>query len=102
MSEPTSREEYEAKFKANQKITGLGLDVTMHVPCAFCAEPDMLVHRVVDTEQAYSAGAVCKFCGRGIRGIFTHDRGGVSLEIVQTVGAAPPVWLPAIRRDLTD
>jgi len=102
MSECASLEEFEAKYEANCKVCGFGWDVTMHVPCAFCAEPDMLVHRVIDTEQAYRAGALCKHCGRGIRAIFTCERGCVSMEIIQTVGHAPPAWLPAIRRDLSD
>ena len=99
MSEPNSMEEYKTKFYANQKITGFGLDTTMHVPCAFCGEPDFIVHRIIDTEKAYARGAVCNHCGRGMRGIVSRDRGGVSVEFVQTSGNAPPSWLePAPRR----
>jgi hypothetical protein len=98
MSECTSMGDYRSKFFANQKLSGFGLDTTMHIPCAFCAEPDWLVHRIIDAEKAYDAGAVCKHCGRGARGIITHN-GGVSVEFVQISGPDAPSWLvPTMRR----
>lgn len=102
MSECTGFEEYKRKFTANQKIDGFGLGILIHVPCPFCAEPDFLVHKLHEAERAYRDGAVCKHCGRGLRGLFNYDASGVSFEFVQTVGVAPPDWLPTIRRDPTN
>lgn len=97
MSDCTSREEYEAKFFSNQKLSGIGAETTCHVPCPFCAEPDFLVHRVLETEAAYTAGAVCKQCGRGAKAIFKNDRGGIQFTMVQTVGEDGPAWMPMPR-----
>ena len=102
MSECTSMADYRAKFFGNQKLSGFGIDTTMHIPCAFCAEPDWLVHRIIDAEQAYEGGAVCKHCGRGARAIITRNRGSVSCEFVQTSGEDAPSWLmPMMRRVYT-
>lgn len=97
MSECNSFEEYKMKFFANQKVSGVGMETTMHVPCAFCGEPDFIVHRVIESEQAYARGAVCSHCGRGARGVITRDRGGISCEFVQTSGPLQPAWLPPMR-----
>lgn len=98
MIEPRSFEEYCAKFRENQKISGFGADTTIYIPCAFCGEPDFMVHRIIDAVNAYEAGAICKHCGRGARGIITRSRGSVSVEFVQTCGRDAPSWLPPIRR----
>jgi hypothetical protein len=90
-----SFEQYKAKFFESQRITGYGLEVTMHIPCPFCAHPDFLIHKILDTEAAYRAGATCKNCARGARGIFRHtEQGGVCAEFVQTAGEDPPAWTP--------
>ena len=93
-----NKQEYEAKFHANEKITGYGSEVTMHMPCPFCAEPDFITHRVIDSEEAYEKGAVCKYCKRGAKAIFKHTAGGVEFEFVQTVGDPIPDYLPPMRR----
>jgi hypothetical protein len=93
MSDPISMSDYVQKFTSNQRISGYGLEVTMHVPCPFCATPDWLVHRVLDTEGAYSRGAVCRHCSRGCRALVSHDQGGVAMRFVQTCGPEQPSWL---------
>ncbi len=99
MSECKSFDDYKAKFTANQAIMGFGLDVGMSVPSPFCAEPHFIDHLIVDTRQAYQAGAVCKSCGRGARGIFSDlPGGGVQCEFLQTRGAEPAPRLPRMRR----
>jgi hypothetical protein len=100
VSECTSQQQYTEKFFRNQFISGIGFGVEMHVPCPFCAEPDWLVHKIVDTREAYSAGAVCKHCDRGCRALFKRDAGGgVSWEFVQTSGRAAPSFVLPMRRD---
>lgn len=93
-----NKQEYEAKFHANEKITGYGMEVTMHMPCPFCAEADFMVFRIVDTEEAHKKGAICKHCGRGAKAIFKHPVGGIEFEFVQTVGDPIPDYLPPMRR----
>lgn len=93
MSDPQTPEEYIARQQASQHLSGYGADTTVHVPCPFCAAPEWLVHRVIDTEAAMSKGATCKKCGRTARAhIATHPGGGKSFEIVQTGGPDPPPW----------
>lgn len=99
MADCENMDAFNAKFKKNMKIDGFGLDVMLHVPCPFCADPDALVHKVIDTVSAYEKGARCKGCGRGFRGIFTQHRGGTTFLIVQTAGDDPPAWLPRMPRE---
>jgi hypothetical protein len=92
-------EEYSAKVMANMAVTGWGIGVTNHTPCPFCAEPDWLVFRVIDTEEAIKRDTTCQHCGRSAKALVQRDAGGVSFEFVQTGGADPPPWLtPAPRR----
>jgi hypothetical protein len=93
-----TKEEYEQKFLGNQKITGFGIETTMHMPCPFCAEPDFLVHTILDTQKAYINGAICNHCGRGARAIFHGDGQSIRFYFVQTVGDPPPEYAPPMRR----
>ena len=102
MGECSSFEDYKIKFYGNQKLSGYGLYTTMHVPCPFCAEPDFMVHRILDPEAAYTQGAVCAHCKRGMRGIIRRDVGSVWCSFVQTCGDPPPPWLPAPPHDVND
>lgn len=96
--DPATREAYDAKAKANTKMSGFGLDTAMHMPCPFCAAPDFLVYRIVDVETALSAPRVCATCKRGSKAVFTRGAGGVSFEFVQTEGPDGPAYLPPMRR----
>lgn len=98
MSECASFEEYKTKFAAHEKIAGEGIATTLHIPCPFCAEPDFLVHKILDAEDTYTRGAICKHCGRGSRGIVKHHADGANVEFVQTSGPPAPDWLPPMRR----
>lgn len=93
-----TKEEYEAKYKANTELEGFGLDTTVHMPCPACAEPDFLVYRVLETETALSRGAVCVHCGVGVRAVFTHALNGTSFEFVQTAGPELPEYLLPMKR----
>lgn len=90
---PTSMEELSARFAANQKITGFGLEVATHMPCGFCGAPDLFIMPITDAQSAMVKGSVCKECGRGTKALFTEHDGGISFEIVQTSGDDPPAWL---------
>jgi hypothetical protein len=92
MADPQSSEEYNARFQASRRMSGYGLDTTVHLPCPFCAAPDWLVHRVIDTEAAMSEGATCQECGRSARAIINTQNGNKTFEIVQTGGFDPPPW----------
>ncbi len=101
MSQPTSMEEYVARFGRNQATTGYGIEgVTQHCPCPFCAAADWLVFRVLDTKEALRKGATCRECGRSARAHYRVDLPGhVEFEMVQTGGPDQPEWLqPKMRR----
>ena len=93
-------DEYAARFHANQRVEGFGIDVCMHVPCPFCAAPDWLVHPILLTQEAMGDGAVCRECGRGAKAVFSEHHDCTFIELVQTVGTAQPVWLRPQLRDL--
>lgn len=89
-----TREEYEAKIAANQRIEGFGPEgVTVHMPCPFCAEAGFVAYKVLEVQSAMSKGAVCSSCGRGARAVFRRSHGAVQFEIVQTQGDAAPEWV---------
>jgi hypothetical protein len=97
---PTNLSEYNRRFALNQEITGFGITgVEQHTPCPFCAAPDFMVHKILETEEAFSKGAECRECGRSAKALFDRSTGGVRFEIVQTGGPEQPDWLvPKMRR----
>ncbi len=98
MCTPKTREEYEERFAATHRIEGRGIEgVTFHTPCPACAAPDFLVHRLLDVETAWEAGATCEECGRGFRAeIARTNFGGRRFSLVQWRGDPSPAWI-AIR-----
>lgn len=92
MGEPTSHEEFNAKFEKNTSYSGRFLDTAMHMPCPFCAEPDFLVYKIIEVNEALKKGAVCTHCKRGMKALVSEQPGSVSFRIVQTVGDDPAPW----------
>jgi hypothetical protein len=88
-------EAFNKKFNENTKYSGRYLETTLHMPCPFCAEPDFLVYKIIDVNEALTAGAVCKHCHRGLKGIFNRSANGLSMQLYQTEGDDPPAFLPA-------
>jgi len=100
MAHPTSYAEYLERFHANQKLSGYGLDVTVHLPCPFCAAPDFMVYKVIDSEAAMVDGSTCKECSRSAAMEFSvNTPSQKAFEVVQTGGDDQPDWLePKMRR----
>jgi hypothetical protein len=98
-----TREEYEAKYHANTRMSGFGLDTTIHMPCPFCAEPDFLSYRSLETHEALAKETVCTKCGRGMRNLIvrTEHAGSVTVGFapVQTRGDDPAPYLRWIQRE---
>jgi hypothetical protein len=103
MREPQSLEEYGQRFNANQRVTGMGPDVTMHAPCPFCAAPSFLAWKVVETEEVLAGrSATCRECGRTARyDATTSPNRLVQLELVQVAGPPPPSWMDPPPRRVT-
>lgn len=98
MSDPATLEEYNAKFKRNQKLTGYGFETTSHFPCPACCEADWMICRVVDTKEKLIEGAQCKACGRGFKAEFADTPGSIQFEVVQTTGPDMPAYIPKMKR----
>lgn len=99
MSDPKTREEYDARFSAGHKITGRGLDnIEVHAPCPFCASPDWLVFNLIHIEEKSSVSTQCKECSRSAKMVYVHLGDTTTLEVVQTGGDSPPPYLPPARR----
>jgi rRNA maturation protein Nop10 len=92
------KSEYESKFALNQRISGFGMDTTMHMPCPFCAEPEWMVFKILEQEEISSKEHVCAECGRGAKMIYRHEGSSISFEVVQTCGDDAPGYLPPMRR----
>jgi hypothetical protein len=98
-SEPTNYKQYLERFNENQSISGFGPgNVTVHLPCPFCAAKDFMKYELMQVEDAMKRGATCKECGRSAKAIFTYLENGKSFEVVQTDGPDQPPWLPEMRR----
>lgn len=101
MSEPTSQVEYEQRYHQNHKLSGYGVEgVTQHMPCPFCAAPDWLVHRIIDSREAFAQGATCRECGRSARALYSESHGALRFEFVQTLGPDQPDWMTVKMRRL--
>jgi hypothetical protein len=98
MNDPKSLIEHNERSKANYKLTGYGLDTTIHQPCYFCAAPDFKVYKIIEANERLAEDAICLSCGRSAKGIITRDETTVYMELVQTGGPDQPACLPQIRR----
>lgn len=97
--DPANMDEYKKKFELNTTYSGQGLDTTIHVPCPYCAEPEFMVYKIVESETALKKGGFCKHCQRGMVTVFHVDTpNNKQFEMVQTVGPDAPDYLPKIRR----
>jgi hypothetical protein len=95
MTQPTTRDEFLARFKASQMISILFEtgELVENFPCPFCAAPNWtrlrLDHRLADV----SCEARCRECGRSARGVpVDTENGKETFYIVQTSGPAPPEY----------
>lgn len=94
---PTNMDELSVRMQESMKMTGQGLDTTVHQPCPFCGAPDFLVHRLLD-QAKMTENSTCNECGRSAKAIVTAVDGGQRIEIVQTGGPEQPKWLtPKLR-----
>lgn len=94
LAEPRTQAEFERRYHASAQMDGVGIAGTMmHVPCPFCAAPDWIVHKLVDTQRAYRKGAVCNQCLRSAHAVCDSVQGYTSLRMVQTGGADPAPWV---------
>lgn len=93
-----TKDEYNHKYLENTKITGFGLETTVHMPCPFCTEPNFVSYRILDVEFALKQNNICRRCERGATVIFKKSEQGTSLEMVQTSGDDPPDYINWIRR----
>jgi hypothetical protein len=91
MAEPKDMQEYTERFAANQKISGYGADVTMHLPCPFCAAPDFMVYKIIEMEDV--TGGTCKACSRSMAMDQEVVGSTRSVRMFQTGGPAQPEWL---------
>ncbi len=92
-------EEYHKRFMESQRVEGYGPEMKIHVPCPFCAAPDIMIHTLMETHEAYANGGKCQECGRSFRAVYSGgEPGKIAFEIVQTGGDDPPDFLPPMRR----
>lgn len=101
MSQPTTRQEYEARYHKSYYVTGRGADITIHHPCPGCAAPEWMTCGIMEVRQAMEAETRCSECGRTFRAVF-DDRGdgSVAFQIRKVDGPAVPDFLaPVLRGD---
>lgn len=92
MTDLGSKDEYEAAYMRNLRLTGYGIEVTHHFPCPFCAMPNWYVVKLIDFAQSTDS-IECRNCERSARFIYRSFRDGSSISLVQTGGPKPPAWL---------
>lgn len=94
MPDPATPAEFEAKAKANAKITTHAFgSVVMELPCPFCAAPGFLVVNVMTIRHALAVPVTCAECGRSIKSTAYGHGEHARFEMVQTGGDDPPPYL---------
>ncbi len=93
MADPKTAEEYNELYQKHTKITGFGLEVTIHMPCPFCAAPDFCVYKIIEVEEALSKPSTCSSCGRSLKTFINEENGRKTLRFVQTGGEPGPDFL---------
>lgn len=99
IAEPVDYEEYEARCAANSKITGYGMEVAQHLPCPFCAAPGWVTMVIVRLSESHNKDLPCQACGRSAMLVVESTGSSTRLELVQTGGNDPPVWMKTPPRD---
>jgi hypothetical protein len=91
---PKTKEEFAQRYMANQKVVGEDLRAVTHMPCMFCAAPDVILMRALHVREDLERGGKCTECGRAIRVVFTgEDRHKMDYEVFQTEGDDPPDYI---------
>lgn|SRR5574337_1306709 len=100
VASPQSMEEFLSRYHSNERIEGFGITgVTIHMPCPFCAAPDFIVYKLIDTHEALQRGGTCAECGRSMQVNVTDTPTAKHMSFVQTGGPDQPEWLePKIPR----
>jgi hypothetical protein len=98
---PSTKEEFIARYHQNNTVDNPGtLQAITHLPCPFCAAPDIIVMRALHVQEDLQRGGTCAECGRGIRVIFQDAGNQIQYDVVQTCGIDPPDYIdPKPRRD---
>jgi hypothetical protein len=97
-ADASTREEYEARFHAAQKVSGRGINTTQHFPCPFCAAPDWLVTQILLLGTSGTKSRPCASCGRSARFEFTRTPSSITFRLVQTAGDDPAPYLAGMSR----
>lgn len=93
-NDPTSLDEYNARYNANTRIEGFGLEVKTHSPCIFCGAPDWQIWPIADPHSAMRVDTKCEECGRSGKAIIQRTDNMTIAEWVQTGGPDMPAWYP--------
>jgi hypothetical protein len=97
VKDPTNMEEYNHLYMLRTKITGFGIEVMQHLPCPFCAAPEMLTMSPWEMATTWGDHHVeehtCDHCGRSIRLTFERTGEGSSIKSEQCGGDPQPEWL---------
>lgn len=90
-----TKEAYEAAYKANTRLSGSGLDTTVHYPCPFCAAPDWAATRILDMEKVLQEPHECAACGRTARLLIRRRAPitAITFQLVQVSGPDPAPYL---------
>src|SRR4051812_48038250 len=64
---PTCWEDLMKRQAMNIDITGQYMDTRINMACPACGAADFMSTLLLESEQVFSAGAVCKECERGFR-----------------------------------
>lgn len=100
--DPPTLEAYTAQFHRNQKVTGYGIDVTMHMPCPGCAQPGFMdmspMQAALAPELPWAGDHTCENCGRAFRFTEVRGHGSLGMTMGQIAGPDLPPYLPPMKR----
>lgn len=99
--DPLTLDDYNAKFSANHKIEGFGIEnIRQHFPCPCCAEADWKVVGMMSFQIEMIVPAQCSWCGRVTHYHIEEPDDATTISwMVLDEGDDPPDYLEHVLHD---
>ena len=94
MADPKTLEEYNRRVADGNRITGYGMNVTVHSPCPLCGAAGHREFRLLAMQEETVKPVTCKECGRTSKMEYHNTPNSTQFEIVQTAGPPAPPFVP--------
>ena len=90
---PLTHDVFTKKYEKNTRYSGQGLELKIHMPCPFCAEPDFVNFKLLEMREKMIRPHECQACGRAMKLRYEGNPSQLLITMIQTKGAPPPDFL---------